>query len=244
MSSFTAGIIVIGDEILSGRTQDSNSNFIAKILLKEGIKLEEVVVIKDDKKTIVDRVINYSEKYSYVFTTGGIGPTHDDITAEAISNCFHTPLLLRDDAVDLLAKNYKNGKKDLNAARLRMARIPKGAKLIKNKISGAPGFIIKNVFVMAGVPQVFEVMVQEIISDIKSAAPILSKTIRVFKKESEISEKLWNYADKYKNVSIGSYPFNTSGVFGVEIVLRHTDQILLNKVFNEILIDFNEPNTS
>ena len=97
---------------------------------------------------------------------------------------------------------------------------------------------------MAGVPQVFEVMVQEIILDIKSAAPILSKTIRLFKKESEISEKLWNYADKYKNVSIGSYPFNTSGVFGVEIVLRHSDRILLNNVFNEILRDFNGPNTS
>ena len=140
--------------------------------------------------------------------------------------------------------NYKNGKKDLNGARLRMARIPKGATLIKNKISGAPGFIIKNVFVMAGVPQIFEAMVQEIISDIGSVNPILSKTVKVFKKESDISDRLWYYADRYRDISIGSYPFNNSGVFGVEIVLRHTDRVLLNKVFNEILSDFNEPNTS
>jgi len=240
----TASIIIIGNEILSGRTQDTNSNYLAKILVEKGISLKEIRVISDDHSTIENVINSESTSKDYVFTSGGIGPTHDDITAEAIANCFDVPLIVRDDAVELLAMNYENGKKDLNAARLRMARIPKGAKLIKNKISGAPGFIIKNVFVMAGVPQVFEVMVQEIILDIKSAAPILSKTIRVFKKESEISEKLWNYADKYKNVSIGSYPFNTSGVFGVEIVLRHSDRILLNNVFNEMLRDFNEPNTS
>ena len=240
----TASIIIIGNEILSGRTQDTNSNYLAKILVEKGISLKEIRVISDDHSTIENVINSESTSKDYVFTSGGIGPTHDDITAEAIANCFDVPLVVRDDAVKLLAMNYENGKKDLNAARLRMARIPKGAKLIKNKISGAPGFIIKNVFVMAGVPQVFEVMVQEIISDIKSAAPILSKTIRVFKKESEISEKLWNYADKYKNVSIGSYPFNTSGEFGVEIVLRHSDRILLNNVFNEMLRDFNEPNTS
>ena len=125
-----------------------------------------------------------------------------------------------------------------------MARIPEGAKLIKNKISGAPGFIIKNVFVMAGVPQIFEAMVQEIILNIGSVNPILSKTVKVFKKESEISDRLWNYADKYKDISIGSYPFVSFGVFGVEIVLRHTDLGLLNKVFDEMLRDFNEPNTS
>ena len=240
----TASIIIIGNEILSGRTQDTNSNYLAKILVEKGISLKEIRVISDDHSTIENVINSESTSKDYVFTSGGIGPTHDDITAEAIANCFNVPLVVRDDAVELLAMNYENGKKDLNAARLRMARIPEGAKLIKNKISGAPGFIIKNVFVMAGVPQVFEVMVQEIILDIKSAAPILSKTIRVFKKESEISEKLWNYADKYKNVSIGSYPFNTSGVFGVEIVLRHSDRILLNNVFNEMLRDFNGPKTS
>tara|TARA_B100000963_G_scaffold294257_1_gene264854 strand:- start:780 stop:1508 length:729 start_codon:yes stop_codon:yes gene_type:complete len=240
----TASIIIIGNEILSGRTRDTNSNYLAKILVEKGITLREVRVIPDDHSTIERIVKIESSSKDYVFTSGGIGPTHDDITAEAIANCFHTPLVVRDEAVELLAMNYKNGKKDLNAARLRMARIPEGARLIKNKISGAPGFIIKNVFVMAGVPQIFEAMVQEIIIDIRSVAPILSKTLKIFKKESEISESLWNYADKYKDISIGSYPFNSSGVFGVEIVLRHTDRLLLNKVFNEILRDFNEPNTN
>ena len=240
----TASIIIIGNEILSGRTQDTNSNYLAKILVEKGIALEEIRVIPDNHSTIESVVNNESTTKDYVFTSGGIGPTHDDITAEAIANCFDAPLVVREDAVELLAMNYKNGKKDLNAARLRMARIPEGARLIKNKISGAPGFIIKNVFVMAGVPQIFKAMVQEIILDIRSVAPILSKTVKIFKKESEISERLWDYADKYKDISIGSYPFNSSGVFGVEIVLRHSDRILLNNVFNEMLRDFNEPNTS
>ena len=240
----TASIIIIGNEILSGRTKDTNSNYLAKILVEKGILLQEVRVIPDNHNIIKSVVNSESSLKDYVFTSGGIGPTHDDITAESIASCFDVPLLVRDDAVELLAMNYKNGKKDLNAARLRMARIPEGAKLIKNKISGAPGFIIKNVFVMAGVPQIFEAMVQEISLDLEPIEPILSKTIKIFKKESEISERLWQYADRYKDISIGSYPFNNSGVFGVEIVLSHTDKTLLNKVFNEILLDFNEPNTN
>ena len=240
----TASIIIIGNEILSGRTQDTNSNYLAKMLVERGISLEEVRVIPDDHIIIKSIVNNEASSKDYVFTSGGIGPTHDDITAEAIASCFDIPLAIRDDAVELLAMNYKNGRKDLNSARLRMARIPKGAELIKNKISGAPGFIIKNVFVMAGVPQIFEAMVQEIILDLGSVNPIFSKSIKVFKTESEISDKLWAYADRYKDIDIGSYPFKNSGVFGVEIVLRHTDQALLNKVFIEISRDFNEPNSS
>ena len=240
----TASIIIIGNEILSGRTRDTNSNYLAKMLVEKGISLQEVRVIPDNHNIIKSVVNNESSLKDYVFTSGGIGPTHDDITAEAIASCFEVPLLVRDDAVELLAMNYKNGRKDLNAARLRMARIPKGAKLIKNNISGAPGFIIKNVFVMAGVPQIFEAMVQEISLDIEPVTPIISKTIKIFKKESEISERLWKYANRYQDISIGSYPFNNSGVFGVEIVLSHTDRALLNKVFNEIILDFNEPKTN
>ena len=240
----TASIIIIGNEILSGRTQDTNSNYLAKMLVERGISLEEIRVIPDDHKIIEEVVNKEASAKDYVFTSGGIGPTHDDITAEAIASCFDAPLSIREDAVELLAKNYQNGKKDLNEARLRMARIPRGAKLIKNKISGAPGFIIRNVFVMAGVPKIFEAMVQEIILGLGSKNPILSKTLKIFKTESEISERLRNYADKYKEISIGSYPFNNSGKFGVEIVIRHTNPILLNKVFNEILIDFNEPQTN
>jgi len=240
----TASIIIIGNEILSGRTKDTNSNYLAKTLVKKGIELQEVRVIPDNHNIIKNIVNSESSLKDYVFTSGGIGPTHDDITAEAVASAFDVPLIVRDDAVELLAMNYKNGKKDLNAARLRMARIPEGAKLIKNKISGAPGFIIKNVFVMAGVPQIFEAMVQEISLDLEPMEPILSKTIKIFKKESEISERLWQYANRYKDISIGSYPFNNSGVFGVEIVLSHTDINLLNKIFDEILLDLNEPNTN
>ena len=240
----TASIIIIGNEILSGRTQDTNSNYLAKMLVERGISLQEIRVIPDDHRIIEDVVYKEASAKDYVFTSGGIGPTHDDITAESIASCFDVPLSIREDAVELLAKNYQNGKKDLNEARLRMARIPKGAKLIENKISGAPGFIIKNVFVMAGVPKIFEAMVQEIILGLGSKNPILSKTLKIFKTESEISERLRNYADKYKEISIGSYPFNNSRKFGVEIVIRHTDPTLLNKVFNEILIDFNEPKTN
>ena len=240
----TASIIIIGNEILSGRTQDTNSNYLAKMLVERGISLQEIRVIPDDHRIIEDVVYKEASAKDYVFTSGGIGPTHDDITAESIASCFDVPLSIREDAVELLAKNYQNGKKDLNEARLRMARIPKGAKLIENKISGAPGFIIKNVFVMAGVPKIFEAMVQEIILGLGSKNPILSKTLKIFKTESEISERLRNYADKYKEISIGSYPFNNLRKFGVEIVIRHTDPTLLNKVFNEILIDFNEPKTN
>ena len=240
----TASIIIIGNEILSGRTLDTNSNYLAKMLAERGISLQEVRVIPDVHGIIKGVVNNESSLKDYVFTSGGIGPTHDDITAEAIASSFDVHLLVRDDAVELLAMHYKNGKKDLNAARLRMARIPEGASLIENKVSGAPGFVIKNVYVMAGVPEVFEAMVQEIILDLGSVSPIISKTIKVFKRESEISEIIWNYADRYKEISIGSYPFNNSGTFGVEIVVRHTDQILLNKVFNEILTEFSEPKTN
>ena len=240
----TASIIIIGNEILSGRTKDTNSNYLAKVLVKKGIVLQEVRVIPDNHNIIKSVVNRESSLKDYDFTSGGIGPTHDDITAEAIASCFDVPLLVRDDAVELLAMNYKNGKKDLNTARLRMVRIPEGAKLIKNKISGAPGFIIRNVYVMAGVPQIFEAMVKEISLDLEPTEPILSRTIKIFKKESEISERLSQYADRYKEISIGCYPFNNSGMFGVEIVLSHTDIILLNKVFDEILLDFNEPNTN
>ena len=240
----TASIIIIGNEILSGRTQDTNSNYLAKMLVERGVSLEEIRVIPDDHRVIENVVYQEASAKDYVFTSGGIGPTHDDITAESIASCFDVPLSVRDDAVELLAMNYKNGKKDLNEARLRMARIPKGAKLIKNKISGAPGFVIRNVFVMAGVPKIFEAMAQEIILDLGSKNPIFSKALKILKTESEIAERLRDYANKYKEISIGSYPFNNSGKFGVEIVIRHTDRILLNKVFNEISIDFNEPLTN
>ena len=145
MSSFTAGVIVIGDEILSGRTQDTNSNYIAKKLLEAGIKLEEVIVIQDEKKTIIENVLKYSSKYSYVFTTGGIGPTHDDITSESISEAFNLQYETNKMAFEILENYYPKG--EFNESRQRMAKIPFGSELILNPMTAAPGFIVKNIYV-------------------------------------------------------------------------------------------------
>jgi len=238
-----AAILIIGNEILSGRTQDLNVSFLSDWLNKRcGISVEEVRVIPDVELKIVKNILDLKRRFNYVFTTGGIGPTHDDITAKSLSRAFKTKYEYHKEAYSILENYY--GRARFNDGRKKMAKMPRGSSLIYNPVSAAPGFIIKNVFVMAGVPQIFEAMVQEISLDIESIDPIISKTIKIFKKESEISERLWKYANRYQDISIGSYPFNYSGVFGVEIVLSHTDRVLLNKVFNEILSDFNEPNTN
>ena len=199
MSSYTAGIIVIGDEILSGRTQDSNSNFIAKNLIKEGIKLEEVVVIKDEKKTIIDKVVNYSNKYSYVFTTGGIGPTHDDITSESISEAFNLEYLTHKEAFKILDKYYAKG--DFNESRQRMAKMPIGSELILNPMTAAPGFKIKNVYVLPGVPEIMQIMFLELIKRIKKGKPKLVKTINTDLYESKIAIHLKKIQEKYNDSS-------------------------------------------
>ena len=235
MSSFTAGIIVIGDEILSGRTQDSNSNFIAKILLKEGIKLEEVVVIKDDKKTIVDRVINYSEKYSYVFTTGGIGPTHDDITSESISEAFNLEYEVNKDAFKILDNYYPKG--EFNESRQRMAMMPNGSKLILNPMTAAPGFNIKNVYVLPGVPEIMQIMFLELIKKLKKGKPKLVITINTNLYESKIAFFLKDIQNKYKDSSIGSYPyFNlVAKTGGVNIVVSSWNMTSVKPIVDDIV---------
>ena len=235
MNSFTAGIIVIGDEILSGRTQDSNSNFIAKNLLNEGIKLEEIIVIKDDKKTIIDKVINYSGKYSYVFTTGGIGPTHDDITSESISEAFNLEYVLNQDAFKILDNYYPKG--EFNISRQRMAKMPKGSELILNPMTAAPGFKIKNVYVLPGVPEIMQIMFIELIKKIKKGKPKLVTTINTNLYESKIAIFLKEIQDKYKDSSIGSYPyFNlASKTGGVNIVVSSWNMTSIQPIVNEIV---------
>ena len=235
MSSFTAGIIVIGDEILSGRTQDSNSNFIAKNLLKEGIKLEEVVVIKDDKKTIIDRVINYSEKYSYVFTTGGIGPTHDDITSESISEAFNLEYEVNKDAFKILDNYYPKG--EFNESRQRMAMMPNGSKLILNPMTAAPGFNIKNVYVLPGVPEIMQIMFLELIKKLKKGKPKLVITINTNLYESKIAFFLKDIQNKYKDSSIGSYPyFNlVAKTGGVNIVVSSWNMTSVKPIVDDIV---------
>ena len=235
MSSFTAGIIVIGDEILSGRTQDSNSNFIAKNLLKEGIKLEEVIVIKDDKKTIIDTVINYSQKYSYVFTTGGIGPTHDDITSESISEAFNLEYEVNKDAFKILDNYYPKG--EFNESRQRMAMMPNGSELILNPMTAAPGFNIKNVYVLPGVPEIMQIMFLELIKKLKKGKPKLVITINTNLYESKIAFFLKDIQNKYKDSSIGSYPyFNLAAkTGGVNIVVSSWNMTSVKPIVDDIV---------
>ena len=228
-------MLVIGDEILSGRTQDTNSNFLALALTKKSINLSEIRIVPDKKSQIIYAVNELRHKYDYVFTSGGIGPTHDDITADSIAEAFSVGIKVREDAKKLLASNYANGEKDLNSSRLRMARIPEGAHLIENKISKAPGFYLSNVYVMAGVPVIFQAMTDWIIPQLSHGKPTISTTIRIDRPEGEIAKSLKIIAQDYKEVSIGSYPFNEKGLLGTNVVVRHYDKDLLFRVKSAIL---------
>lgn len=230
----SAAILIIGDEILSGRTQDTNSNFLAKQLTEVGINLSEVRVIPDLEEEIVFAINNLRFKYKYVFTSGGIGPTHDDITADAISKAFEVGISVNEDAKRMLISNYSDGEKSLNLARLKMARIPHGASLIHNPISKAPGFFLNNVYVMAGVPSIFKVMVESVIPTLTGGAPLFSVAVKFLKSEGYIAQDLENIASKYSDVSIGSYPFSENGIYGTNVVARHFDKNILETVKHEL----------
>ncbi|SMO75023.1 molybdenum cofactor synthesis domain-containing protein [Thalassovita litoralis] len=223
MANPTAAMLVIGDEILSGRTRDSNMNYLAKELTRVGIDLCEARVVSDDRKAIIKAVKALSAAYDSVFTSGGIGPTHDDITAECIAEAFDTPIGIRDDARALLEAHYARTGAELNDARLRMARIPDGATLIDNPVSTAPGFTIQNVHVMAGVPAVFEAMVSSVLPTLTGGQPLLSQTLRIERGEGEIAGPLAQLAADFADLSIGSYPFQSNGIYGAHIVIRGHD---------------------
>lgn len=223
MANPTAAMLVIGDEILSGRTRDSNMYYLAGELTKHGVDLQEVRVVSDDAPAITGAVKELSARYDHVFTSGGIGPTHDDITADCIAAAFDAHIDVRDDARALLEAHYKATGTELNAARLRMARIPDGAALIDNPVSTAPGFTLGNVHVMAGVPAVFEAMVASVLSTISGGAPLLSQSLRVMRGEGEIAGILSDLAADYSDLSIGCYPFQKDGVFGANVVVRGSD---------------------
>ncbi|MEL7176550.1 MAG: molybdopterin-binding protein [Pseudomonadota bacterium] len=223
MSNPTAAMLVIGDEILSGRTKDSNTNYLACELTKAGIDLKEARVVSDDRAAIVGAVRALSEAYDSVFTSGGIGPTHDDITADCIAEAFGASIDVREDARALLAAHYERSGGELNEARLRMARIPDGARLIDNPISAAPGFTLGNVHVMAGVPSVFHAMVASVLPTLTGGQPLLSQTLRVDRGEGDIAGPLAQLAEAYPDLSIGSYPFQQNGAFGSNVVVRGSD---------------------
>jgi molybdenum cofactor synthesis domain-containing protein len=223
MANPTAAILIIGDEILSGRTRDSNMHFLAGELTRVGIDLREARVVPDDPDAIIAAVNALQGTYAHVFTSGGIGPTHDDITADCIAAAFGVPIGVRDDARALLAAHYARSGIEFNEARQRMARIPEGATLIDNPISVAPGFTIGNVHVMAGVPNIFQAMVASVLPTLTGGQPLLSQTLRILRGEGEIAGPLGALAAEFSDLSIGSYPFNRDGVMGANIVIRGTD---------------------
>lgn len=241
MTNPTAAMIVIGDEILSGRTRDANMFNLAGKLTSHGINLLEVRVISDKSSEIITAVNETRAKYDHVFTSGGIGPTHDDITADCIAAAFNVKIDVRDDAKYILATNYENGIDDLTPARLRMARIPDGANLIDNIISKAPGFSMENVHVMAGVPSVFNCMVDWLLPKLKQGAKVISLSIRIDLPESRIAEPLGKIAIKFPGVSIGSYPFYEENKHGANIVIRSIEAGLILNVEKEIKSVFKLP---
>jgi len=229
MTNPTAAMLVIGDEILSGRTLDTNTQHLAARLTQMGIRLAEVRVVPDVHEVIVEAVNTLRLAYTHVFTSGGIGPTHDDITADCIAAAFGVNIGIRDDARAILQAHYDRSGLEFNAARQRMARIPDGATLIDNPISAAPGFTIGNVHVMAGVPDVFHAMVAGVLPTITGGQPLLSQTLRVMRGEGEVAAELGAIAADFPELSIGSYPFQQSGAYGTNIVVRGTDGGLIDR---------------
>lgn len=201
----TAAVLVIGNEILSGRTKDKNIGHIAQVLTMIGIDLREVRIVSDDEDAIIAALDALRARYDYVFTTGGIGPTHDDITADAVAKAFDLPLDFHPDAVAALRARL--GGADLNAARMRMARVPRGATLVTNRVSAAPGFWIGNVIVMAGVPSVMQAMMDEVVPKLRTGSKVIAETVRADLREGDIGSELAEVAAAHPDVMIGSYPF-------------------------------------
>ncbi len=223
----TAGFVVIGDEILSGRTKDRNIGYLAEYLTAIGIELSEVRVVPDVEERIVEAVRALSSRYTYVFTSGGIGPTHDDITADSIARAFDVPIDHDPRAVAILKAFYPEGQ--LTEARLRMARIPQGAELIENSVSKAPGFRIGNVHVMAGVPSIMQAMLDAIAPTLRTGARMHSLAVDADLPESRIADALRRIQEAHPGVLIGSYPRSVDGRFSTQIVVRSRDTDLLER---------------
>jgi len=231
----TAAVLVIGDEILSGRTKDKNIGYIADYLTAIGIDLKEVRIVCDDAAAIVEAVNALRSKYTYVFTTGGIGPTHDDITADCVAEAFGVALELHPEAVAILKERLAKTGGELNEARLRMARVPHGASLVANRVSGAPGFWIGNVITMAGIPAVMQGMLDEVAPRLNTGTKLLSATIRADAKEGDVGTELGAIAKAHPEAIIGSYPFiDERHGPNTNIVVRSRDAEKLAVVKSEV----------
>ena len=241
---YTAALIIIGDEILSGRTHDKNTPYIAEKLNEAGVRLAEVRVIPDAGKTIIDTVNKMRKTHDYVFTTGGIGPTHDDITAENVAKAFGVELELNDAAYAELLAYYKD-ETEITESRKKMAMIPVGAKLIQNPVSGAAGINIENVYVMAGVPRIMQAMFDSILPTLTGGKPVISRSVICDLAESIVADGLAEIQSRYDDVSIGSYPKYQNGKFGTALVLRGVDEDVLAKAVDgvkELVISLGEEN--
>jgi len=228
-----AAILIIGNEILSGRTQDTNTSTLALWLNSIGVKVGEVRVIPDIEQTIIENVNELRKNNNYVFTTGGIGPTHDDITAESIAKAFGLKYQIHKEGYKILETYYKQG--EFNEGRQKMIWMPENSKLILNPTSGAPGFSVENVFCLPGVPSILKAMLGGLKNEIVGGNPILSHTINLRTVESEIAKSLTSVQDNNKDVEIGSYPFFQAGKLGVSIVIRSEDQLKIDKCNLQIL---------
>ena len=235
-----AAIIIIGNEVLSGRTKDLNTSTLSIWLNSIGIVVKEVRVIPDIEKKIISTVNELRNKFDYVFTTGGIGPTHDDITAESVSKAFNLEYGIHKEAFSILERYYERG--EFNKGRQKMSMMPTKAKLILNPSSGAPGFYIENVFCLPGVPSILKAMIGGLNNILVGGDPILSKTINLKTYESEIAKSLTNIQNNNKDVEIGSYPFFRQGKLGVSIVLRSVKQNKLDNCNSQILEFVKEKN--
>ena len=231
----TAGIIIIGDEILSGRTKDSNINWIATELNKIGVRLIEARIIPDDSSTIIETVKSFSNKFTYVFSCGGIGPTHDDITTECVARAFNQELVKSDEAMRRLKIHYEGTNIEFNEARQKMAIVPSNSTLIDNPVSAAPGFRIENLFVFAGVPKIMQGMFQTILNDLTGGEKLFSKTVSSNLGEGIIAKDLQQIESEFGEVKIGSYPYFKPGNFGTSVVLRSTNKTQLNHASKKVL---------
>jgi molybdenum cofactor synthesis domain-containing protein len=232
----TAAILLIGDEILSGRTKDKNLGFIADYLTALGIDLKEARIVPDNEAEIVAAVNALRARYTYLFTTGGIGPTHDDITADAVAMAFGVGIHHHPDAVRVLKEYFASINREPNEARMRMARVPDGATLIENTVSKAPGFRIGNVFVMAGVPKVMQAMMDTVSSQLARGVPMRSQTVTVLGGEGDIAKPLGEIQSRHPSVIIGSYPFEGQTGYCANLVLRSRDEGALAAAIDDVKI--------
>lgn len=233
MSNPTAAMLVIGDEILSGRTREANAYHLAGRLVQVGIDLREIRVVPDDHRVIVDALDQLRAAHTHVFTSGGIGPTHDDITADAVADAFGVGIEVREDAREHLQAAV-GARRTLTPEHLRMARIPHGAALIANRISGAPGFSIGNVHVMAGVPAIFVAMLDDLLPSLEAGSPVVSSELRFDVGEGRIAAPLRELAAEMPTLSIGSYPFRDDAGYGTNIVVRGTDPTLVREAMERL----------